>query len=52
MLKVNKSTEIGVVTVLFMISAGLIFRTQGCPSIYLIPPKEPNLFVGSLISNP
>jgi len=33
-------------------SIGFIFRTQGCPNIYLIPPKEPNLFLGSFINNP
>ena len=52
MLKVIKSIFIGVCTVLLIISAGFILRTQGCPNIYLIPPSDPNLLLGSFASNP
>jgi|694.fasta_scaffold107778_3 hypothetical protein len=52
MLNVKRSIFIGVYIVLFVISAGFIFRTQGWPRIYLIPPNDPSLFFGSLINKP
>ena len=42
----------GVWTVLLMMSAGLILRTQGWPKIYLMPPSEPSLLLGSLAKSP
>lgn len=42
----------GVCTVLFIMSAGFILRTQGWPNIYRIPPNEPSLLFGSLANKP
>ncbi len=51
-LKVSKSIFIGVYTTLFVMSVGFSFLTHGCPNIYLIPPKDPNLRLGYLIRSP